>query len=48
MNVITLEQMDSIQECIAEQERQQRERAKRRNLFLILEALAKQTGKRRK
>ena len=48
MNVITLEQMDSIQQCLAEQEKQKRERAKRRNLFLILEAIAKQTDKGRR
>ena len=42
MNIITLEQMDSIQQCIAEQERQKRKQEeKRKNLILIFKELAK-------
>ena len=42
MNIITLEQMDSIQQCITEQERQKRKQEeKRKNLILIFKELAK-------
>lgn len=45
MNVITMEQMDSIQRQIEEQERQRREKTKRKNFLLIFQEVKKQLRK---
>ena len=47
MNTITLEQMDSIQEFIAEQERERRKKEERRKNFLyMLKFVLRHTNKR--